>query len=284
MPEQIADSGHAGYTLGSIRFSDSPATGNSLIETFRGNRTALEALKDQFKALGATADLSTAGSNLWELTIVIDVNLANASAETPFDSYRWDDEFYTEDVYSNPLVTKPTTYPNIDGFPSPGQPGSVTSNQLATIERIISEYQSGAQDTSDATKKAYVASWKALLLENPWAADVAYFRIRGHTSYELKRPVLTRIRSYSTQYTQRQSMEAVPTVYSSETLVSLESFPDVIKNQMPANPPAAVTPPLTAWGWRKRAQSSEVIPYQAKISETTSWTFAAWPTTFYQHV
>jgi len=276
MGTQLAESGHAGYTLADIRFDRSPTTGHTLIETFRGARAALETLEASFTDLGASTSLATRGSNLWELSVVVDVDLSNSVAETPVDSYRWDDEFYTEDNYSNPLVTKPTTYPNISDFPSSGQAGSVTSTQLASIEKLVAKYQSG-----DST---YVTDWTNLLASNSWAADVAYFRMRGVTSYELKRPVLTRIRTYSTQYTQRQQVEAVPSVFSSLSLISAEDFPTVIQNQMPANPPAELTPPITAWGWRKRAQTTEVIPAQAKISETTSWTFAAWPKPFYRHL
>lgn len=274
----INNTGNSAATLSDERFEYSPVTGTTLVMVWRGDATAIQAKDEVYRSISATTSRANLNSHLYELTVRIDVDLANSVTETPVDTFRWSDEFLTKDNFSNPLTSNPNSYPNIedDDFPGSGSPGSVNATQTATIETVVAKKQAG--------DKTFLTDWAALLDLNPWAADVAFFRMRGESSYEIKRPVLTRIRTYSTNYAQRQVIEAVPTVYSTGSLIAREQFPEVIQNQMPADPPSDVTPPATEWGWRIRAQESEVIPTQAKIQESTSWTFDAWPKPFYKFV
>lgn len=113
----------------------------------------------------------------------------------------------------------------------------------------------------------------------PWTGDLAAtYReyLRGTRAFELKRPILKRIRTISTNYANPVDIIVPEPVYTSNKLKDLYGIPVRIFAQLPDNPSADVTPTDRFWGWKQRKESSKTVIALNKTEETIEWIFAPW--------
>jgi hypothetical protein len=107
---------------------------------------------------------------------------------------------------------------------------------------------------------------------------------RGVTSIPFNRPVLSRNRTFSTAYENRNQMQAVQTVWTTSALISAFDIPTAVQARLPENPGVNDTPEGTAWGWKLTVDRASYNIALGKVTEQKTWVFAAWVTSFFNFV
>jgi hypothetical protein len=247
-----------------------PASGWKTVETWNGSKSQIAAIIQGFRNNGAATSVKNSGA-LWTLTVTwsLDYNQdtdkqpgAPPATEVPLDTWDVDVEWAEVDVRASPKV----------------------------IAYLGGEYEVAvAFKQVDAAIKAglsigkYLESISISSIIPTIKLEVIYrLRARGVTTLGERRPVLTRKRTYTSQYTTPLQINAVETVYTTSALITNFSVPNIIQQKLPVTP--VVTQAEAAWGWRIRKQSGTFTVARNKIEETMDFVFAQWSTLLYDFI
>lgn len=236
---------------------DFDATGSTYFEVWRGSRAGILYKAAELQAAGYRVTRRKFSGPLYQVTGTLSLapeSGGGSGSETPVDRYRITTQLAQLDLRSNPaLIT------------------------LCGSERVLAQYVKEIDnDIADVTIDANYDSYST---EKQTVADL---RLRGAQAYELKRPVLTRIRTMSVNYSSEFVMEAQPKVYTTTTLISTFGIPLAVQAKLPVAP--ATSPTRTTWAWLWQQQDSDVIPTLGRVEEMDSWVFAAWSNAMYEVV
>ena len=102
---------------------------------------------------------------------------------------------------------------------------------------------------------------------------------RGQDSFPTTRMNLVRVRSFTTTYQSPTRLDAVPPIYTTQSLINTFAIPQAVQNSLPLNP--ATKPVGTEWGWLMTDNSFSYSPKNNLVEQTTAWAFAAWDTSVY---
>jgi len=242
-------------TLTATRRVRDSAAGNAWEQEWVGSVSGIAALAATLIAAGARVrDESQAGVGRLLATFAADPD--NPTAEQAIDRYEFEMEPIQVSLFNVPAVA-------IEG-----------AAYAAANSGGVALYR---QQIQDAAQGGAVYPFDSALY--PYGAEVYRLLSQGVESYELKRPTLSRVRSFSPNFSGRVVLSAVETVYTTAALVRDFEIPATVASQLPANPDE--TPTGTAWAWKLRGDRSVYIPQLNRIEETRDWVFAAWSTLLY---
>jgi len=241
------NSGAGGVWRVDISEDFDPAAGYSVQETWIGTKAETIAKRLTFANGGFRTKISNRGP-LWQL----DVWFANAAPpgqpnEVAVDTWGLERGRVQISIWSHPSASA----------------AAVAYGNPADFRKII----------EDAVKDGTTLAATALNLNKP-AEWLWRMLSRGAESYETKRPILRKMRTYSTAYTERIALFETEPVYITAALISTFSVPAEVQAQLPDNP--TTVPYGCAWGWLEQGGASETIPAIGKIQEARTWVFAAW--------
>jgi hypothetical protein len=234
-----------------------PQAGFVYVQRYNGSEAAVRALETGFIAGRARTRIVQDGPHY-----ILEVRTAapqDGSVELPIDKWEFDTDFVQDPIWSGPKIIAAAA-----AF-------GATQNPVLTADDVIKQWRDDFKTKSDA---------KTLPKDTGFTGDKLHLYVsnvvRGQEAIEVERAILTRVRSFSATYAGQVILDAVPKVYTTGSLISLFAIPPAIANRLPGNP--AYTPLYTAWGWKKRKDSSEFILAINKVQETKDFVFAAWDT------
>lgn len=226
------------------------AAGNAWEQEWAGSMSGIASLAESLLAAGARIrDESSNG--VGRLVAIYSADPNDPSSEEAVDRYEFEMEPVQVSIFNHPAVALES-----DRYES-------ASKYKTDIEEAVS---AGTTLTLDET-------------EYPYAHEVFRLLSRGVESYELKRPVLSRVRTFSPSFSGRVVLSAIETVYTTSALVREFGLPASVANQLPVDPPEV--PAGTVWAWKLRGDRSTYVPAQNRVEETRDWVFAAWSTLLY---
>lgn len=118
----------------------------------------------------------------------------------------------------------------------------------------------------------------------PYLYKIYLKLLRGEDSFEYRRTTLKLSRVVTSNYAKRAVIDPIEKVYTTEKLRTTFDVPDSVYRLLPATPGANLTPPDTAWSWKLRQDSYQIVVSANKVQETRDWIFAAWDTDAYELV
>lgn len=259
--------GLAGAVRESTEWIIDPDLGDSIQETWNGLRFQILSLAQGFKKIGAKVRVSHRGPK-YSLTVTIGQTPARG-VETPVDKYEWDTEQFQSSIFNSPGISR-----------------EAAAFEALNINYSRADYRRLIETAVKNGQRLTVPLAPAASF--PFANSAWRSLCRGVESFPLKRLVLRRIRTFSLDYAQRQTLEAFPTAYTSAAMAVAPpdgfGIPQKIFSQFPADPTAVETPDGTFWGWWLRTDRSEQIPALNKVEETREWVFAAWDESLFAKV
>jgi hypothetical protein len=253
--------------------------GNELRETYKGAEASIDALTSAFRIAGYTVTRATEnGVHVCQVRIAnVDDSGGYSGTETPVDKWQVNFDFFQTSVWDHPGIMY-----GIQVYADSLFNGNY-DNALGAVRGPIENYLKGKK--WDTASSAYVDYSSGPLTPEDTGLTAGEFPyklycllMRGTESFEVERPVLSRVRTYSAAYLTRFTMPAWPTIYTTAQLISAYAIPAVTQSQMPSDP--AFTPTDCTWGWKERRHNLE-IDYQGKVTETLDWVFAAWSNLLY---
>ena len=227
------------------------ASGNSWEHEWTGSVSGIAALAVALVAAGARVRDESA-NGVGRLIATYSFDPENPTGEEAVDRYEFDMEQVQVSLFNHPAVAL--------------EAAQLGENGPALYKETIEGY------VRDGAAYALGANY-------PLGEEVYRLLSRGVESYEIKRPVLSRARAFSPNFSGRVVLSAVETVYTTAALVRDFAIPATVASQLPDNP--AETPEGTAWAWKLRGDRSIYIPQLNRIEETRDWVFAAWSTLLY---
>lgn len=267
-----------GYALVSEEVTFDKFTGRAWTQNYEGTRPALNALSILFGNAGGRTSLSTPGGKA-TLSVVWSRNpgsnpLAPPSPpELPVDRWEFTSEPYQISIFKRPdVAAEAATFLHTSESIVPPATQVVVYKGPAAYRKLI-------QDSVDA---GLSVPFESDSVNYPFGSKVFTELVRGDESWETKRLVLSRTRSYSPDYlgTPRPVSLYTP-VYTRGSLISEFNIPSQIASRIPSDPTSPPPPSGTVWGWREKSCSEGYSTGSRKIEERREWDFAAWSTFLY---
>jgi len=233
-----------------------PQYGIVLVEYWNGPMGPILALYNSYKLSGIRAHTTHTGPK-WEMT----ARIANSSAdpnqiEVPVDRWSWGTQISQVSVWSDyPVIAAGTAWV-----------GGMAGFRLG-IENAIKNGTALAGGLSSI----------------PVAVGVFNMLLRDITSYDIRRPTLSKTRTFSTAYGERFVIQETDNVYATSRLITDMSIPPSVQRQLPATP-AGTFGAGFAWGWKVIDDHADTIPALSKIEETRTWAFGLWSVADYPTV
>lgn len=247
----------------SSEFQFDPQNGNVLVETWEGTKSQILAIVTGFRALGARIKMGNRGA-LWTLVATWPNEFGSApgggATETPTEKWDIEIEWSQVDIRSSPKF--------IAAF-----------GGEEAVSKLISSCDQAIKQKQNLTEY-YAANGRPA----PTADELKAYRLRarGAEGYEIKRPVISRKRTYSENYPQPITVDSVEKVYRTPALISTFNVPPLIQKKLPPDP--AQVPAESVWGWRLRKQDGTYTVSRNRVEEVQDWVFAAWSTLLYDVV
>mgnify|MGYP003656805657 CR=1 FL=1 len=227
-----------------------PDTGYTAVDTYEGSENNCKAAIAQYAGLGYRVRVYQKEGPVWLLEVRYgSKKVVGNEAETPNDQWTFDKEFVQVDMRN---------HPNIIALAS-------TADTLNLWISEIDELIKNGTPPSGTNATGYL--------------EIYALRSFGQKAFEVERLVLRRERTYSTQYINAEVIESIPKIYTTAKLITTFSIPEIISDRFPTNP--STVPDYHAWAWKKRRDSTQIIPGLGKVQEQNDWVFAAWPTVAY---
>lgn len=256
--------GKGSVSISTTRRRD-PAFGDQLVTTYRGTPSQLTLIELQQAALGFRTEYRD-NNGITELAVI---GGSVAQGQEQFVD-RWSIDTVTVDVsiWASPelegLLEKKLSVP---------YPGTLTPIVTVSFRNYL--------------QRALEAGWTIAELATftgiPDATrDAVYNRLlQGEETYPERRPVLTRIRSYSIERPNSRVVIAgfKTPVYTTSALISGFGVPSVVQAQLPSDP--SKTPDDKTWGWKLSQDVLDIDRARYVYEEQKVWEFGAWPTFFY---
>lgn len=233
------------------------STGNSWEHEWTGSLSGIASLAASLVAAGARVrDESANGVGRLIATYSYDPDAPVADEEAT-DRYEFDMEPVQVSLFNHPVAA-----------------GEIEAYGIANANIGESGYKRGIEAAVNAGDPFPLTAGVY-----PVGAEIYRLLSRGVESYELKRPVLSRVRTFSPNFSGRVVLSAIETVYTTAGLVRDFAIPATVASQLPADPPEV--PAGTVWAWKLRTDRSVYIPAQNRVEETRDWVFAAWSSLLY---
>lgn len=230
------------------------STGNSWEHEWTGSVSGIASLAATLVAAGARVrDESANGVGRLIATYSYDPDAPVANEEAT-DRYEFDMEPVQVSIFNHPAVATEAAQLGDNGPPE--------------YKKVIEDAVAAGEFPTTLPVGVY-----------PLAREVSTLLSRGVESYEIKRPVLSRVRTFSPNFSGRVVLSAIETVYTTAALVRDFAIPATVASQLPADPPEV--PAGTVWAWKLRTDRSVYIPAQNRVEETRDWVFAAWSSLLY---
>lgn len=248
--------GKAGCTMAEDGDDFDPSTGATFYQIWRGPKKSILAKAAQFRAAGWKVSRQKWSGPFYQIRCTLTGNYQNPTnpgLEVPIDRYRITTELAQIDLRANPKLIA----------------GSGSEADLALLIHDIDEALKDGLTLGDINI-------------SPVDVPVFNLRARGQQAYEIKRPVLTRIRSVSANYPRQFVIEPQPVIYKTAALIRVFGIPVAVSRRLAPDP--AVKPSDTEWGWLWRQQDSDIVSTTTRVEEMDSWIFAAWSTATYDIV
>ncbi len=242
-----------------------PQQGNISIEVWNGTRNQIAAIAPGFRVLGAKVKTVNRGA-LWTLTATWPTEFGSVPGGGPVEipTEKWDIEI---------------EWAQVDIRSSPKFLAAFGNEQtVAILMRRIDAAIKAQLSLTD-----YFSTITPAIGAPTENEQKAYrLRARGAEGYEIKRPVITRRRTYSDAYPTPITVDAVEKVYTTAKLISTFGVPLLIQRKLPTDP--TQIPAETVWGWRLRKQDGTYQISRNKIEEVQDWVYTAWSTLLYDIV
>jgi len=251
------------------RLLTDPVNGSSWVLTYEGSEWGVQLMAATVLAYGAkTETTSTGGKCRMVATFAKDPSTAsNPAAEVPIERWDLDEELVQISIWAIPEVIRElNSYVSLFG-------SGLTPSKLK--KQITDAVQNG-EDYPLIDRAGYPAVYRVY---SKLVNNVEY--------YETKRPVLSKIRTYTDAYTSRTQVVQRETVYKTESLVSTFAVPVAIQNTLPIDPPDTETPVNTdgtiagVWSWKLRGVRLSYNRATARWEESLTWAFSAWDKDLY---
>jgi hypothetical protein len=182
------------------------------------------------------------------------LGLASGTVEIPVDKWQIQTEWAQVDIRRSPKL-----------LAKAGGDKAILNKAFDLAKKAI----------EDPTTEAPIFAYDA-------AVSIYNLLTHGADSYEVKRCVLTRVRTISPSYAQQIVIDATEKIFTTATLVNQFGVPAAIAARLPANPPGVITD--SAWAWKERKQTSEFTLALGKVEEQSDWVFGLWSTVLYDVV
>ena len=259
------------------RVNTDPINGSTWVYTYEGSEWGVQLMAATVLAYGAKTE-TTANGGKCKMVATFSVDPATASnpaAETPKDRYRLDWEIVQVSLWGSPKVINELLY---------------DSNPAETKKLIVDAAAAGQRFPSPLTPGVYPACY-----------EVFCKLVAGGEYKEIKRPVLSRIRTYSANYPVRLQVQQREFVWTTASLISAFAIPADIQAVLPLDPPLDETPrrlsdpnstvtgntsltgtePMGIWSWKLRGLSLDYQSATRRWEEVATWAFSAWDKDLY---
>ena len=227
-----------------------PDIGYTAVDQYEGNENNCKAAIAQYAGFGYRVRVYQKEGPVWVLEVRYGTKkVTDGGAEVPNDQWTFDKEFIQVDMRNHPnIIALASTTETLNLW-------------IAEIDELIKN--------GDAPSGTNAAGY----------LEIYALRSFGQKAFEVERLVLRRERTYSTQYINDEVIEAIPKIYTTAKLIQLLDIPSIVANRFPPNP--STVPDYHEWTWKKRRDSTQIIPGLGKVQEQNDWVFAAWPTVAY---
>lgn len=242
-----------------------PINGDQTVLIYEGEEGPINAFAAVARGLGKRAFVSRKVGPIY-LCRVYDQEPTDGSDEVAADRYQLDTEWAEIPIWEHPKV-----FDNARGFGIPA-------------EQKLGFWR---QHIEDALARKLLPDDAEVITFDP-AEYVLYLEmLRGFRAPLIKRPVLTRIRSISFQYSQPITVEPVQNIYSTARLVTEFNLPnDVARMIRNCNEDwiDVDAPDGRVWGWQQRKDTRVAVVGKTRIEEQMDWVFSTWATLIYNYV
>jgi hypothetical protein len=218
-------------------------------DTYRGPEASIMLLALGFQNLGLEFTWRQDRA-YWLLTVRY--GYEEGATETPQDTWELVSERNVMDLWAHPRIAAALS-----------AQGDSAASTRAKIQQAVDDGK--AWSTVGVTDEHLQEAYRLLL--------------RGATGYDLKRPVLRRVRTYSARYATRIVIRAIEQIFTTSKIVAEYSIPSSVQAQLPTDP--SEIPDGTVWAWKESDTRATTIPRTNRIEETIEWTFAAWSRLLY---
>lgn len=258
--------------------------GHELRQEWVGIYADLQSMAQAYAAVGLRCQLRQDEGALGRLSVGIPQSADYSQTETPQHKWTITTDFVQETLWNNPKVW---FYAELDAAGLQLPKDEVLGFYRTRIDHALKGSVWQGADQFDNTGQYQQLSNGPLTPSQTGFTQGSYLMMlyklmmRGAEAYEVERPVVSRVRTYSAQYLQRITIPSIPDVYTTTAFVRDWAVPAVIAAQLPDDP--AHIPENCIWAWKERRHTAEV-DYTGKVVETCEWTFAAWSTLLYNSI
>ena len=246
-----------------------PVSGASWVLTYEGTASGVTSMAATLKAYGAKVETTEAGGKCSVVaTFAKDPTTAsNPSAEVPIERWDLDEELVQVSIWSIPVVVwEIKKY--CDTFGSGLTP--------AKVKKQVTDAVQNGEDYPLIDRGGYPAIYRVY---SKLVVNVEY--------YETKRPVLSKIRTYTDTYPDRTRVVQRETVYTTPSLITSFSVPAAVQSILPVDPPDTDTPLNSdgtvagVWSWKLRGVRLSYNKSTSRWEESLTWAFSAWDKDLY---
>lgn len=256
------------------RISSDPKTGSTWVLTYEGSELGVKTMAATLISYGARIETTVDGGKAKLVaTFAKDPDgdsITNPAAEVPIDRWELDWEMVQISIWSIPSVTRELVKYSND---------SLGLYNVSQIKKKITDAVQAGEEYPFTDLSTYPNMYR-----------VYNKLLSGAEYYETKRPVLTRVRTYSDKYPYRTRVVQREFVYTTATLISAFQVPQDIQDVLPFDPPDSDIPLTTkgdvagTWSWKIRGERLAYQVATRRFEENTTWAFAAWDNELYEVV
>ncbi len=245
--------------------STDPVAGASWRLTYEGTETGVKTMGASLLSFGAKITTTVDGGKSRLIAVFANdpATASNPSSEVPVDRWQIQEELVQISLWTIPAVI----------------------HELAEKSNFVN-ISKVKKDIADAASNGLDFPYTETVYPNCYRVFLKL--LAGDEHYESKRPVLTRVRTYSSNYPNRLRVVARDVTYTTSALISFLGIPVDIQAVVPVNPPDANLPVDThgkivaSWSWKNRGTNLDYQIATRRFEETSIFAFAAWDNDLYE--
>lgn len=281
MATELGQLGASGYVLTRSSPSFDPVVGSVWELEYQGSRDAIRLASVSWLAGGGKVRIDEAGPVSVATVVFSGARSASdptapISNEEPTDRWELRTDRVDVSIFELPAVQAEmrswSSAPDQAGNPT-GLIDASNSRPWALYKQLIEE----AVRNGEQLPASYFDT-----TNTPLAYRVYVMLGRGQDSFPTTRMNLVRVRSFTTTYQSPTRLDAVPPIYTTQSLVNTFAIPQAVQNSLPLDP--ASKPVGTRWGWLMTDNAFSYSPKNNLVEQTTAWAFAAWDEFVYPFV
>jgi hypothetical protein len=256
-----------------------PRYGPATREVWAGRRSDLLGLATVYQLSGFRVEYSD-HEGIAQLIVTLPQGNDPSVSEVPADTWEIITEMDQQSIWNNKRVFSQA----VDGVPTIAYwrkriQNALVGNfqQAGTDPAEFEQYNEGSRDPLTPTEAGFSRTGP-----EPFLAKLYEKFLRGQDSFEFRRLTLRLTRVISATFAGRAVLDPIEKIYTTLKLQTTFGVPNTVFNLLPADPPASLTPPDTAWSWKLRQDGFQIVLSTNKVQETKDWVFAAWDTDLYE--